>query len=97
MPETSFQIEFAYNDALYLGSVMPLGTSPASGFSVLLENDNGEFFLEIFLNPSTSPLEEWKYECGVGEKAAHYYDKALLDEIGEQIQANLEKHTAANY
>lgn len=89
MPQTAFEIEFTYAGSPYAGLVRPLSSNPDSGYCVVLESENQELYLEILLLPASSPLEDWDFKCGEGEDASHYYDKELLEEIGEQVEAHL--------
>ena len=87
MAESTFQIQFSFGGILYFGLVREEG----GGFNVNLEIENREAYLQILLTPSPSASEDWKFTCGGGEDATLYYDKGLLQEVGERIEAYLNK------
>ena len=84
MKTNEFQIEFTYDEVSYVGLVQPMDND---GYRVSLESDNQETYLDLLLTPSDSELEDWNFSCGDGEDALEHYDKELLEEIGEQIEA----------
>jgi hypothetical protein len=94
MPQNDFQIDFIYDGVSYYWLVHPEGPDSAARYRVSLESENQENLLDILLLPSSSNLEDWEFRCGEGEEATAYYDKELLEEIGEQIEAYLNKHGA---
>ena len=81
-----FQIEFTYQDIPYIGLVTPVIKNKKTGYHVDLESENQESNMRITLTPSNSALEDWDFECGEGEAATEYYDKDLLEEVGEAIE-----------
>jgi hypothetical protein len=81
-----FQIEFTYQDISYIGLVTPVIKNKKTGYLVDLESENQESNMRITLTPSNSALEDWDFECGEGEPATEYYDKDLLEEVGEAIE-----------
>lgn len=89
MHTNEFQIEFTYDEISYAGLVQPIVHDGDIGYRVSLESDNQETYLDIILKPSASDLEDWNYSCEDGEDATRHYDKALLGEVGEQIEAYL--------
>lgn len=93
MSSKEFQIEFTYQDIPYIGLVNPLSEGKETWYSVNLESENQESYIEITVKPSSSALEDWDYECKEGEDALEYYEKDLLQEIGEAI----EKHNSRGY
>lgn len=87
-----FQIEFIYQGIPYLGIVKPLDRNDQAWYAIQLESDNQESHLEIMLKPSTSDLNDWDFYCINGqEDASAYYDRDLLTEIGEAVEAHLLK------
>jgi len=86
MDNADFQIEFTYQNIPYLGIVKPLERNGEVWYAVNLESENQERWVEIVARPSTSALEDWDFQCGDGEGAAEYYDKQLLQEVGEAIE-----------
>jgi hypothetical protein len=93
MAVKEFQIEFSYQDMPYIGLVNPIQKGKETWYAVNLESENQETYVEIIAKPSVSALEDWDFECKEGESAVDYYDKDLLQEIGEAI----EKHTAEGF
>jgi len=91
MSNNEFQIEFNYDEISYVGLVQPIVNKGDIGYRVSLESDNQETYLDIILTPANSNIEDWDYSCVDGEDATHHYDKGLLEEVGEQIEAYLTK------
>lgn len=87
MAESNFQIKFAYDGIMYYGLVR----EENDGFFVDLEIEGHEAFLQILLTPSSSALKDWEFTCRNGEEATHYFDKGLLQEISQRIEAYLNK------
>ena len=94
MRQNDFQIEFAYDGIVFYGLVHPEGSEFATRYRVSLESENQETYLNVLLLPSSSDLEDWAFECNEGEDATAYYEKELLEEIGEQVEAYLNKKSA---
>jgi hypothetical protein len=92
MRQNDFQIEFAYDGVSYYGLVQPQGPDSDVRYRVSLESENQETLLDVLLLPSSSDLEDWDFQCGDGEEATAYYDKELLEEIGERIEEYLSKN-----
>jgi hypothetical protein len=89
-----FQIEFTYQDIPYVGLVRQLDRNDQAWYTVQLESENQESNLEILLKPSTSDVDDWDFYCINGEEeedASAFYDKDLLTEIGEAVEAHLLK------
>ena len=86
MISSDFQIAFSYNSFLYIGLVRTL-ENELSGYAVVLENEKKEFYVELFLKPSSSG--DWEFQSSGGRDAAEYYDKEFLREIALLIQAQL--------
>jgi hypothetical protein len=91
MKTSEFQIEFTYEEISYVGLVQPIVRDDDISYRVSLESDNQETYLDLILTPSDSDLEDWNYTCDDGDDATRHYDKALLDEVGERIEAYLTK------
>jgi hypothetical protein len=87
MISNEFQIEFTYDEVSYVGLVVSTRQDGDIGYRVHLESDNQEIYLDLILMPSDSELEDWVFTCGNAENAKKYYDKGLLEEVGEQIEA----------
>ena len=86
MSTKEFQIEFTYQDIPYIGLVNPLQKGKETWYAVNLESENQESYIEIIAKPSVSALEDWDFVCKEGEDAIGYYEKDLLQEIGEAIE-----------
>ncbi|HXD77135.1 MAG TPA: hypothetical protein VN616_04970 [Puia sp.] len=84
-----FQIDFNYDGVYYQGVVRPFTEGSHISYRVMLENENQELNMDIVLKPSASQLDDWEFECPDGKKAEEYFDKDLLTEIGEQVEAYL--------
>lgn len=84
-----FKIEFTYDAIYYSGVVQPFDDGPDMLYHVTLENENQENSLDIILRPSRSPTDDWEFECPGGGLATDRFDKDLLIEIGEQVEAIL--------
>jgi hypothetical protein len=87
MTPKEFQIEFTYDEVSYIGLVSPITRKGQTGYRVSLESDNQEAYLDLILMPSNSEIEDWLFTCDDGEDATKHYDKGLLEEVGEQIEA----------
>ncbi|HTI07516.1 MAG TPA: hypothetical protein VL832_03135 [Puia sp.] len=86
MSTDEFQIEFNYQEIPYIGIVTPVAQDGATWYRVNLESENQEEFVEILVKPSTSTTEDWDFECEPSGNALDYYDKGLLEEVGEAIE-----------
>lgn len=89
MPADIFQIEFSYQGTEYVGVVTPAKSGRETAYSVQVESENQESNITIIAKPSQSALEDWDFECEDETDPLDFYDKALLDEIGEAIEAYL--------
>jgi hypothetical protein len=89
MESQEFQIEFTYQDNGYVGLVTPIRKNKEQWYTIDLESENQESQARITARPSDSELEDWAFECGDGEPATGYYDKDLLQEVGEAIEKYL--------
>ncbi len=95
MSTNEFQIEFTYGDIPYIGLVNVLPKGKETWYTVNLESENQESYVEITVRPSKSALEDWDFECEDGQDATEFYDKDLLEEVGEAIEKYLLKGTSA--
>ena len=86
MSNDEFQIEFNYQEIPYIGIVTPVPQGAATWYRVNLESENQEEYIEILAKPPDDEEEEWDFECDPSGNALDYYDKGLLDEIGEAIE-----------
>lgn len=82
--------EFTYSHKAYSGIVWPIKLGWVTGYTVSLESDGEKIKPDILFSPSASDREDWDLSCA-GEDALLYYDKAMLEEIGEQIAVRLLK------
>ena len=89
MPFQEFQIDFTYDAVYYQGLVRPIAEDSQMSYRVMLENENQEASIDVILRPSRSQLDDWEFECPDGKKAEDHFDKDLLTEIGEQVEAYL--------
>jgi hypothetical protein len=89
MPAEPFQIEFNYGVTPYVGIVTPIDKSNETWYSVQLESENQESNVAIIAKPSQSALEDWDFSCEEEGDPFDYYDKDLLQEIGEAIERYL--------
>jgi hypothetical protein len=89
MNPKEFTVEFTYQNVYYRGLVRPFLEAGEVSYVVNLEDESQETSIQIVLRPSTSSLEDWDFECPDGGKADNRYDKDLLVEIGEQVEACL--------
>ena len=89
MPAEPFQIEFNYQETPYIGIVTPIEKSKQTWYSVQLESENQESNVAIVARPSQSALEDWDFSCEGEDDPLDYYDKDLLQEIGEAIERYL--------
>jgi hypothetical protein len=64
-------------------------------YTVYLESENQEAYLDVIAKPSRFAWGDWDFVCknpengGSPENALVYYDKELLDEVGEAIEKYL--------
>lgn len=86
MSLNEFQIEFNYQEIPYIGIVMRVAQGKDIWYRVKLESENQEEYVEILAKSSASEEGDWKFECEPTGSALEYYDKGLLDEIGEAIE-----------
>jgi hypothetical protein len=91
MSTNEFQLEFTYEDIPYIGLVRSFQKGKETWYAVNLESENQESYVEIIVRPSQSALEDWDFECEDGKDATEYYDKNLLEEVGEAIEKYLIK------
>jgi hypothetical protein len=89
MPGNEFQIEFTYDHIPFIGIVSPMEKGSETWYTVKLESENQESFLGIIAKPTRFLWEDWDFECENGENALSYYNKGLLEEIGEAIEKYL--------
>ena len=89
MESKVFQIEFTYQQVRYAGLAKPLERANQLWYSVDLESENQESRIQIIGRPATTTAEDWEFTCGEGEAATGYYDRALLEEIGEAIEKSM--------
>lgn len=85
----AFALEFAYQGIHYRGLARPFLQDEGINYLVNVQDESQETAVEVVLGPTTSSLEDWDYECPDGGKADQRYDKELLIEIGEQVEACL--------
>ena len=84
-----FQIDFNYQDVPYVGLVTPIDVGSNTSYKINLESENQESFVEIVGSPSAGEPGDWKFICSNGNNPTDYYDKQLLQEIGEAIEKKL--------
>lgn len=84
-----FQIEFVYDKTVYIGIVTPIIAGGETSYSIQVESENQESNLTLIAKPSLSALEDWDFECEDETDPLDYYDKGLLEEIGEAIEKHL--------
>jgi hypothetical protein len=89
MAADTFQIEFVYDKTVYIGIVTPIRSGGDTSYSIQVESENQESNLTLIAKPSLSALEDWDFECEDETDPLDYYDKGLLDEIGEAIEKHL--------
>lgn len=89
MSASTFQIEFNYDEIPYVGIVTPIRSGSETWYSVQLESENQENHITLIAKPSESSLEDWTFSCEDEGDPLDYYDKDLLVEIGEAIEAGL--------
>ncbi|MDP4218767.1 MAG: hypothetical protein Q8927_21440 [Bacteroidota bacterium] len=89
MSTDPFQIEFTYQNAPFIGLVTPFERAGECRYSIDLESENQESHLRIQGKLSNHVADVWDFTCGDGEPATNYYDKDLLQEIGEAIEKHL--------
>jgi hypothetical protein len=82
----AFVIDFTYQGAAYTGLVSPKEIEGKTGYSVRLESENQEFFLDIFAKPCGEDHQEW---CFMDESERQSADSEFLQEIGEAIEEHL--------
>ena len=79
-----FIIDFVYDQIPYTGLVSPKQEGNELFYTVKVESQNQEFYLDIIANPCGDGKMEW---CFKGDSSdADNYDPALLQEIGEAIE-----------
>ena len=84
----NFTIDFTYGGISYEGIVTPNQESGAIVYSVQLESENQETFVEIIAKPPNDETNNWVFKCPDDEEPTENYDKKLLEEIGEAIEKN---------
>jgi hypothetical protein len=85
------QFEIIYAQTIHTGIIRPLQKGWVTSYLVTLKGAGNEAKPDILFNPSASLMKDWDTTCN-GEEAVIHYDKALLDEIGEQIAVRLIKN-----
>ena len=87
MPNGEFTIEFTYEDVAYVGLVKPTDKNGETWYTVDLESDNQESYMQIILKPSNSAIDDWDFIVANDDPdASSHYDKDLLTEVGEAIE-----------
>ncbi len=87
MSSGEFTIEFSYEDVAYVGLVKPKNSNGETWYTVDLESDNQESYLQITLKPSNSEIDDWDFIVADDDAdGSYHYDKDLLTEVGEAIE-----------
>jgi hypothetical protein len=89
MSSDQFQIEFSYQNLPFIGLVASFQKGRECWYSGELESEIQESHMRILGRLSNPTTDEWDFTCGDGEPATNYYDKKLLQEIGEAIEKHL--------
>ena len=80
----NFTIDFSYHGVLYKALVIPQQEEGA--YSVQLESERQENFVEIIATAPGRGTDYWTFKCPGDEEASAHYDQELLEEIGEAIE-----------
>jgi hypothetical protein len=88
-----FVIDFLYDGIPYRGLVTTNRADDTLSYSVKVESQNQESYLEIVANPCGEDKMDWCFKDADAEPDSQTFDKNFLQEIGEAI----EKYEAANY
>jgi hypothetical protein len=83
-----FTIDFSYDGTSYTALVTPRLENGVTVYSVQLESENQETFVEILASPPGTDDGQWIFKCPDDQEPSEYYDKKLLEEIGEVIEQN---------
>lgn len=81
--DDAFIIDFNYQGTAYTGLVTPKTNDVQEGYTVKLESENQDLFLDIVAKPCGEDKMEW---CFMDNSAGGEYDKDFLQEIGEAIE-----------
>ena len=84
----NFTIDFTYDGTSYKALVSPKDENGVIVYSVQLESENQETFVEILARAPGDDTNEWVFKCPDDQEPSEYYDKKLLEEIGEAIERN---------
>lgn len=87
-----FIIDFLYNGIPYRGLVTANGENDILSYSVKVESENQESYLNIVANPCGEEKMDWCFKDPDAETENTIFDKNFLQEIGEAI----EKHEVTN-
>ena len=85
------RFEFTQSGNLFTGHIWPIEQGWVTGYVIALKTGDKELNPDILFSPSASPNKDWDWSCG-GEDALLFYDRMLLEEIGEQIAVRLLKN-----
>ena len=96
MAADTFTIEFSHGGTEYMGIVTPIKSGKETWYSVQVESENQESNITIIAKPSQTALEDWDFVCEDETDPLDYYDKDLLTEIGEAIEAWLSDNDAGD-
>jgi hypothetical protein len=89
-----FIIDFLYDGLPYRGLVTPKEKTETESlsYSVKVESENQELYLDIIANPCGTDKMDWCFRDPAGAPEDSRFDKNFLQEIGEAI----EKYESAN-
>jgi hypothetical protein len=89
-----FIIDFLYDGLPYRGLVTPKEKTETDSLSytVKVESENQELFLDIIANPCGTDKMDWCFQDADKAPGDARFDKDFLQEIGEAI----EKHESGN-
>jgi hypothetical protein len=81
-----FTIDFLYDGVPYRGLVSPKGEQGVLSYSVKVESENQESYVDIVANPCGEDKMDWCFKDPDAESGNQAIDKNFLQEIGEAIE-----------
>jgi hypothetical protein len=84
----NFTIDLTYDGVSYAAIVIPKQENGMVTYNIKLDSENQESFVEIIAVPPGNGIDQWIFKCPDDQEPFEYYDKRLLEEIGEAIEKN---------
>lgn len=84
----NFTIDLTYDGINYAALVIPKQENGIFTYNIKLDSENQESFVEIIADPPGNGRDHWVFKCPDDQEPFEYYDKRLLEEVGEAIEKN---------